>query len=185
MLSATKSGSPTDMKQRVGNLTSSVLLILFNVMGSNNHRDHMSRYRSVEMEESEKTPETSKAATKASAAAARKVKAKQTSALAILKKDTGIVESARESRVGFSCFIQNQYFFDEKVIFVCNAGLTTSTTNSDLVRIFSKVSSEKLGFIFRPQPTCSPQYGPIESVVMVPKKSYSFLVFARWVYWSS
>ena len=111
MLSATKSGSPTDMKQRVGNLTSSVLPILFNVMGSNNHRDHMSRYRSVEMEESEKTPETSKAATKASAAAARKVKAKQTRALDILKKDTGIVESVRESRVGFSCFIQNQYFF--------------------------------------------------------------------------
>ena len=107
MLSATKSGSPTDMKQRVGNLTSSVLPILFNVMGSNNHRDHMSRYRSVEMEESE----TSKAATKASAAAARKVKAKQTRALDILKKDTGIVESARESRVGFSCFIQNQFFF--------------------------------------------------------------------------
>ena len=110
MLSATKSGSPTDMKQRVGNLTSSVLPILFNVMGSNNHRDHMSRYRSVEMEESEK-PETSKAATKASAAAARKVKAKQTRALDILKKDTGIVESARESRVGFSCFIQNHFFF--------------------------------------------------------------------------
>ena len=108
MLSATKSGSPTDMKQRVGNLTSSVLPILFNVMGSNNHRDHMSRYRSVEMEESEKT---SKAATKASAAAARKVKAKQTRALDILKKDTGIVESARESRVGFSCFIQNHLFF--------------------------------------------------------------------------
>ena len=107
MLSATKSGSPTDMKQRVGNLTSSVLPILFNVMGSNNHRDHMSRYRSVEMEESE----TSKAATKASAAAARKVKAKQTRALDILKKDTGIVESARESRVGVICFIQNQYFF--------------------------------------------------------------------------
>ena len=29
--------------------------------------------------------------------------------------------------------------FLAKVIFVCNAGLTTSTTNSDLVRIFSKV----------------------------------------------
>ena len=106
MLSATKSGSPTDMKQRVGNLTSSVLPILFNVMGSNNHRDHMSRYRSVEMEESE----TSKAATKASAAAARKVKAKQTRALDILKKDTGIVESARESRVGFPVSFKTNIF---------------------------------------------------------------------------
>jgi len=46
------------------------------------------------------------------------------------------------------------------VIFVCNAGLTTATTNSDLVRVFSK-------------------FGPIDRVVMVPKKSYSFLIFAR------
>lgn len=47
-----------------------------------------------------------------------------------------------------------------KIIFVCNAGLVTGTASSDLVRVFSK-------------------FGPIESVTMVPQKSYSFLTFAR------
>ena len=52
------------------------------------------------MEDSGATPESSKAGTKSAAAAARKVKAKQTRALDILKRDTGIVESNRPSRVG-------------------------------------------------------------------------------------
>ena len=52
------------------------------------------------MEDSGETPENSKAATKSAAAAARKVKAKQTRALDILKKDTGIVESTTPSKVG-------------------------------------------------------------------------------------
>ena len=131
------------------------------------------------MEDSGATPESSKAGTKSAAAAARKVKAKQTRALDILKRDTGIVESNRPSRVGIiqdvsgtsslahlrtslfpSCkrkwicvetnftmsilahLLGNEStmkLFLAKVIFVCNAGLTTSTTNSDLVRIFSKV----------------------------------------------
>ena len=72
-------------------------------MDSKRHSDNMSHYRSFEMEESVENPENSKAATK-SAAAARKVKAKQTRALDILKKDTGILESTRPSRVGSSCF---------------------------------------------------------------------------------
>jgi len=88
--------------------------------------------------------EVSKAATKAAAAAARKVNKKQARALDILKKDTGIEESCGPS----------------KVLFVCNAGLVTGVANSDLVRVFAK-------------------FGPIERVVMVPKKSYSFLVFTR------
>ena len=61
--------------------------------------DNMSHCRSIGMEDSGETPE-SKSATKSAAAAARKVKAKQTRALDILKKDTGIVESTRPSRVG-------------------------------------------------------------------------------------
>ena len=54
------------------------------------------------MEVSGESPESSKAATKSAAAAARKVKAKQTRALDNLKRDTGIVESTRPSRVGTS-----------------------------------------------------------------------------------
>ena len=73
-------------------------------MDSKRHSDNMSHYRSFEMEESVENPENSKAATKSAAAAARKVKAKQTRALDILKKDTGILESTRASRVGASCF---------------------------------------------------------------------------------
>ena len=52
------------------------------------------------MEESGENPENSKAVTKSAASAARKVKAKQTRALDILKRDTGIVESTTPSRVG-------------------------------------------------------------------------------------
>ena len=69
-------------------------------MDSRKDSDSMSRCRSIRMEEPGETPENSKAATKSAAAAARKVKAKQTRALDILKKDTGIVESTRGSRVG-------------------------------------------------------------------------------------
>jgi len=47
-----------------------------------------------------------------------------------------------------------------KVLFICNAGLVTGSANSDIVRIFSK-------------------FGPIQSVLMVPQKSYSFLVYHR------
>ena len=84
-------------------LSATVLQILFNVIGSRKHSDNMTHYRSVKMEESGENPENSKAATKSAAAAARKVKAKQTRALDILKRDTGIVESTRPSRVGSSC----------------------------------------------------------------------------------
>jgi len=65
-------------------------------------------------------------------------------ALAILKKDTGIEETKVPSRT----------------IFVCNAGLVTGCSSSDLLNIFSK-------------------FGPINYIFMVPKKSYSFLIFTQ------
>lgn len=65
-------------------------------------------------------------------------------ALAILKKDTGIEESKVTTRT----------------IFVCNAGLVTGCSSSDLLNIFSK-------------------FGPIKYIFMVPKKSYSFLIFTQ------
>ena len=81
-------------------LSATVLQILFNVIGSRKHSDNMTHYRSVKMEESGENPENSKAVTKSAASAARKVKAKQTRALDILKRDTCIVESTTPSRVG-------------------------------------------------------------------------------------
>lgn len=45
-----------------------------------------------------------------------------------------------------------------RTIFVCNAGLVTGCASSDLLSIFGR-------------------FGPVQSVVMVPHKSYSFLVY--------
>jgi len=63
--------------------------------------------------------------------------------LMILKSDTGIEESV----------------IPTKIIFICNAGLVTGCSSSDLLNIFSK-------------------FGPVLNIVMIPKKSYSFLVYA-------
>jgi len=72
----------------------------------------------------------------------KKAGKKTVRALAILKKDTGIDESKAPTRT----------------IFVCNAGLVTGCSSSDLLNIFAK-------------------FGPIKYIFMVPKKSYSFLIF--------
>jgi len=74
----------------------------------------------------------------------KKASKKAIRALMILKKDTGIEESKTATLT----------------IFVCNAGLVTGCSSSDLLNIFSK-------------------FGPITYIFMVPKKSYSFLVFAN------
>jgi len=74
----------------------------------------------------------------------KKAGKKTTRALMILKKDTGIEESKVAT----------------KVIFVCNAGLVTGCTSSDLLNIFSK-------------------FGSVTGIHMVPKKSYSFLIFVN------
>ena len=73
----------------------------------------------------------------------KKAGKKVTRALMILKKDTGIEESKHVT----------------ETIFVCNAGLVTGCSSSDLLNIFTK-------------------YGSINHILMVPKKSYSFLMFS-------
>jgi hypothetical protein len=45
-------------------------------------------------------------------------------------------------------------------ILVCNAGLVTGCSQADLLAVFAK-------------------FGPVRQLVMVPKKSYSFVVFNR------
>jgi len=72
----------------------------------------------------------------------KKAGKKTNRALMILKKATGILESKEAT----------------KIIFVCNAGLVTGCSSSDLLNIFTK-------------------FGSIKSIHMVPKKSYSFLIF--------
>ena len=45
-----------------------------------------------------------------------------------------------------------------RVIFVCNAGLVTGCASSDLLKLFSK-------------------HGPVTQIILIPQKSYSFVVF--------
>ena len=73
----------------------------------------------------------------------RKAEKKTARALAILRRDTGIAESAAEAT---------------RVIFVCNAGLVTGCASSDLLKLFSK-------------------HGPVTQIILIPQKSYSFVVF--------
>jgi len=72
----------------------------------------------------------------------RKADKKTNRALAILKNDTGIIESNNPT----------------SIIFVCNAGLVTGCSSSDLLSLFSK-------------------HGPVMQVILIPKKSYSFVIF--------
>ena len=72
----------------------------------------------------------------------RKADKKTSRALAILQKDTDIRASAA----------------DTAVLFVCNAGLVTGCSSSDLLLIFSR-------------------HAPVSQIVMVPRKSYSFIIF--------
>ncbi len=81
-----------------------------------------------------------------------------------VEKELGIATTEEPSKVGSNCwpvfFSDKNRRFSSQHLMVCNAGLTTGASREDLVEVFQR-------------------FGPIESIHLLPEKSYSFVSFSK------